>query len=175
MTLNRIASIAVLITVCNTGFADETSHQQAAAELLEVTHSDEIAASLIDEMKQLIDEIPQSDELNAEQSKLLTDFKLEMQTLITNTFGWSAMQEDYSKVYADAYTEEELKQLTAFYKTDLGQKLLEHGNDVAEALDQIPQQRIETLMPQMQQSAQAIMLKIEALGTKDSEATENKE
>lgn len=175
MTLNRIASIAVLIIVCNTGFADETSHQQAAAELLEVTHSDEIAASLIDEMKQLIDEIPQSDELNAEQSKLLTDFKLEMQTLITNTFGWSAMQEDYSKVYADAYTEEELKQLTAFYKTDLGQKLLEHGNDVAEALDQIPQQRIETLMPQMQQSAQAIMLKIEALGTKDSEATENTE
>lgn len=175
MTLKRIASIAVLTIACGTGFADEASHQQAAAELLKVTHSDEIAASLIDEMKQLIDEIPQSDELNAEQSKLLTDFKLEMQTLITNTFGWPVMLEDYSKVYADAYTEEELKQLTAFYKTDLGQKLLEHGNDVAEALDQIPQQRIETLMPQMQQSAQAIMLKIEALGTKDSEATENTE
>lgn len=175
MTLNRIASIALLIIICSNGVADETSHQQAAAELLKVTHSDEIATSLIVEMKQLIDEIPHGDELNAEQSKLLTDFKLEMQTLITDTFGWPAMQGDYTKVYADAYTEAELKQLTEFYKTDLGQKLLEHGNDVAEALDLIPQERIETLMPQMQQSAQAIMLKIEALSTKDSEATENTE
>lgn len=36
---------------------------------------------------------------------------------------WSALRDDYAELYAGAFTEEELREMTAFYRTPAGQKL----------------------------------------------------
>jgi uncharacterized protein len=36
---------------------------------------------------------------------------------------WEALREQYVEMYANAFTEDELRQMTDFYRTDVGQKL----------------------------------------------------
>ncbi|HEV7587359.1 MAG TPA: DUF2059 domain-containing protein [Longimicrobium sp.] len=36
---------------------------------------------------------------------------------------WDAMKDEYAELYAGAFTEEELREMTAFYRTPTGQKL----------------------------------------------------
>ena len=36
---------------------------------------------------------------------------------------WDAMKEEYAEIYAGAFTEEELREMAAFYRTPTGQKL----------------------------------------------------
>ncbi len=42
---------------------------------------------------------------------------------IARYVSWEALGEQYVQIYADSFTEDELRQMTDFYRTDVGQKL----------------------------------------------------
>ncbi|MEW5930618.1 MAG: DUF2059 domain-containing protein [Gemmatimonadota bacterium] len=46
----------------------------------------------------------------------------QLQEVFTEKMSWERLQPEYVRLYASLYTEDELRQLTAFYESPLGQK-----------------------------------------------------
>lgn len=46
-----------------------------------------------------------------------------LREFVARYVSWEALREQYVEIYADAFTEDELRQITDFYRSDAGQKL----------------------------------------------------
>jgi len=91
---------------------DDHSHRQAAETLLLVLGVDKSLPQIATQM--LDNQLKQHPQL-APQREVLQRF-------LTTYFTWESVKEDTISAYTHEFTEQELKQLTAFYKTPLGRK-----------------------------------------------------
>jgi hypothetical protein len=67
---------------------------------------------------------------------------------------WESLKPDFIQIYSEVFTEQEIKDLTAFYKTPLGQKLIEKMPEVSEKSMLIMQKRMPAMMADMQKTIQ---------------------
>ena len=158
-----------LILLSHTVMAASDSHTQAAFKLLEVTSSQTLTDGMVTEMKQLLSDIPAGESLTNEQQRLFQDFQASMHQLIESKLSWAKLKSEYAEIYTDSYSEDELTQLTTFYQTPLGQKLLDNAGTINAALADIPQKHLDTLMTEMQSAARTTMQKINELKQPPSE------
>ena len=154
--------------------ATSDSHTQAAIKLLEVTQSQSLTDGMVNEMKQLLGDIPVSDDLTQEQQKLFETFQIKMYLLIDTRLSWDTLKSEYADIYTESYTEEELNQLISFYESPLGQKLLANSETINTALADIPQHNLNILMTEMQTAAQAVTQEINQLKQKPTDDNSSK-
>ena len=73
-----------------------------------------------------------------------------IEAFFTKYMGWEAQRGDIAALYAKNYTTKELKALSKFYQTPLGQKTVQIMPQLAAASAQIGQSRMLKHMPEMQ-------------------------
>src|SRR5215467_11048632 len=100
---------------------DEHSHRKAAENLLIVM---EVDKSLPKVVEQVVDNQVQHNPQLAPQREVLQRF-------LTTYVNWESVKEETITAYTHTFTEPELQQLTAFYKTPLGKKAHEHMPQLA--------------------------------------------
>jgi len=113
----RILLCSCLITVALglspvVALGDEQSHRKAAENLLLVL---EVDMSLPKVVEQVVDNQVQHNPQLAPQREVLQRF-------LTTYVNWESVKEEAITAYTREFTEPELQQLTAFYKTPLGKK-----------------------------------------------------
>jgi hypothetical protein len=91
---------------------DEQSHRKAAETLLIVTEVDKSPPKLVAQVL----------EGQLQQNPQLVPHREVMQRFLTKYLHWESVKEDTITAYTQEFTEQELKQLTEFYKTPLGKK-----------------------------------------------------
>lgn len=148
---------STLLVLGQNVMATDASHTQAALKLLEVTNSHNLTEEMITEVKQRLDELSISEALNSQQTDLFEKFQRDMRALIDTRLKWDTLKIEYAAIYTRTYSESELTQLTTFYQTELGQKLLSNAGSVSHAFAQIPQRHMDELIPEMQIAAQQVM------------------
>jgi len=94
---------------------DEKSHRKAAETLLIVTNVDKSLPKIVEQV--LASQL--------QQNPQLAPYREIMQRFLNKYMNWESLKEDVMTAYTQEFTEPELKQLTAFYKTPLGQKAVE--------------------------------------------------
>jgi len=72
---------------------------------------------------------------------------------ISREFSWDKMKEDYITLYADTFTEEELKGIIAFYKSPAGQAFVQKQPELMKRSMELSQKMMLKLMPAMQAAA----------------------
>lgn len=80
----------------------------------------------------------------------------------TKYMGWEAQRGDIAALYAKNYTTEELKELSKFYQTPLGQKTIQLMPQLAAAGAQIGQSKMMQHMPEMKAMIEAELKNIHA-------------
>jgi hypothetical protein len=85
----------------------------AATELLVAMRAPEMLESSVRTMLDM--QLRNAPELQGVQD-VLRDF-------VARYVSWEALREQYVEIYAGAFTEDELRQMTDFYRSDVGQKL----------------------------------------------------
>jgi hypothetical protein len=114
---------------------------KAAQELLAAT---QMQTTLDKTMDQII-----STQMSA--APQLAPYKDALRAFYTKYLGWDAMKDDYAKLYVETFTEQELKDITAFYLTPTGKKSVELMPTLIAKGTQIGQQRLMAHMPELQQ------------------------
>ncbi|HEV3051761.1 MAG TPA: DUF2059 domain-containing protein [Longimicrobium sp.] len=89
-------------------------------------------------------------ELTPAVRKALRDFMEEH-------FRYEEMEPEFARAYADAFTEQELRDLAAFYRTPLGRRVVETQPEIMGATQRIAMERMQNLMPQLMQAIMAAM------------------
>ncbi len=98
---------------------------RAAERLVSAMHLESSWAPMQD---QLVREIHQA---FPDTSRFVKESERSMRELFAQRFTWEKMKPEYVRMYASLYTEDELRQLTTFYQSPVGQKSLRIAPEVA--------------------------------------------
>ena len=94
------------------GYTD--SHLQAAEELLVAAGTETMMGESTESMLQL----------QLQQMPEIAPFEDVMRSFLREHVSWEALRDDLVQIYAESFTETELRDILAFYQTETGQKAI---------------------------------------------------
>ena len=138
---NRVR-LAILLTslLPALGWADPQSHRQEVATLFKLTRMEAKINESVDNVLAL--QIQQNPQL-AQQQDVLRAF-------LERHIGWNSMKGPLTEMYVKTFTEEELKEMNAFYITPTGQKVILQLPDLVQARNRLAMQRIQENIGELQ-------------------------
>ncbi len=162
-----VAVLLIALTVgCCCARADEASKRAKAEQLFMLLRMDTMMDQLMNGVKkqvqQITESMPGADQATPEQKKQMTDFQQRVMDVVNQKIGWKALEPDFINLYASTYTEEELDGIVAFYKSPIGQKMIEKTPELTAKSTQITQQKMSELQPQLTQMVQDFMKQMAA-------------
>src|SRR4029453_9217343 len=110
--LSAAAVVLALAGSCTTVRADEASHRKAAEDMLKSMNIEKQMEAAIDQML----------DVQIKANPQIAQVKGVMKQFLTNPLRYSAIKDDPIKIYAPKFTESELKDLPAFYRTPVEKK-----------------------------------------------------
>jgi hypothetical protein len=116
------------------------SHRQEVETLFKLTHMEAKIQESVDSVVQR--ELQQNPQLQ-DQRKTLAAF-------LQKYIGWDAMKEDIAAMYMRAFSEQELKQMNAFYITPTGQKVITVVPELVQERNQLAMQRLQQHIGELQ-------------------------
>lgn len=122
--------------------AESDSHRQAVEKLFELTHMQQKIEVSVNNVLAL--QLQQTPALS-EHEDLLTSF-------LEKNIGWTGMKDNLISMYMDAFTEQELNNINAFYSTPDGQKLIQRLPELIQQRDRLAMQRIQENIGELQQA-----------------------
>jgi hypothetical protein len=141
--------------------ADDATKRAKAEQLFTVLRMDQMMDQLMDgvmkQVEQITQSMPGTDQVTPEQKKQIADFQQRILALVNQKLGWKALEPDFITLYATTYTEEELDGILAFYKSPVGQKMLEKTPELMAKSTEITQQKMRQIQPEMNQMIQDFM------------------
>jgi hypothetical protein len=132
--------------------ADEASKRAKIDELFTVMHMDRTMQQLMDAMEKQV--IPMTQQMFGggvpePLKQQVADMQKQMFQLIEQQMGWKAMEPAYVEIYARNFTEDQIDDIVAFYKTPTGAALLDKLPALTTEGMQAAQAKMVTLEPQI--------------------------
>lgn len=137
--------------------ADEASRRAAVEELLRSMRADEMMNNVIAKQKEAMAKmLPSLMPKDVPPSALgqAQEIQGKVMEVVYKQLTWESLKPDFIEIYSEVFTEREIKDLTAFYQTPLGQKLLEKMPEITGKSMGLMQKRMATIMPEMQKVIQ---------------------
>lgn len=125
--------------------ADTASHRAAADSLLNLMDMDKMMSQSVDQMLQI----------QVKQNPSLAQYETQMRSFLNKYLSWASMKDDMLNIYTSEFSEDELKQLTAFYQTPLGKKTVSKMPALMQKGAEISQKRLQEHLPELQAAIQA--------------------
>ncbi|MDX6765415.1 MAG: DUF2059 domain-containing protein [Candidatus Methylacidiphilales bacterium] len=147
----------LLLATSTCGWADETSHLAAARELLQVTRAEQLLTQSLgpveDTQRRLVQKLTTS--LDVETAQRVADEILKATNeIVMKDLSWTAMEVPYARAYMNAFSEEDLRVMSQFYKSPLGQKVLDKTPGLMTDIITLTTAKTEQVLPQMRQAAE---------------------
>lgn len=138
-----VAAVLVLAVVsfCVVAQAYTEEHLGAAEELLIVMNVEGTLSETLDVMIST----------QLQQAPEIAQFEGVLRTFLAKYMSWEYLKDYFVEIYAGAFTEEELREVVAFYRTDVGQKLIRLTPELMNKGMEIGQQIVMDHMPELQQ------------------------
>ncbi|MGD0620352.1 MAG: DUF2059 domain-containing protein [Bryobacteraceae bacterium] len=122
MFLARI--IVVLALFIPAGLAADQDKRALAEEVLTLTHPEKMIDQIMDQMSNMVHQQMQGMNVPDDKKALVDQVAQEEMSYIREKLDWAKLKPAYVDIYADIFTEEELRQVADFYKSPGGQAFL---------------------------------------------------
>ena len=123
---------------------EKSGHYKAAEDLMAAMN-----------MPQTLDaSIPQMVEMQVKGNPILVAKQEAFTAFMMKHSSWKALGAQYIKIYMEEYTESDLKELAAFYRTDLGKKLAAKQIGLSIKAGQLGQNVVQANMAELMQIMQ---------------------
>jgi hypothetical protein len=158
----KFASVAIAMAALSTlpARAAGPEAMQLAHQILDLTHASAMADQMLSQMMQGL-----GNELNQANPGRQADVQTVLSQVVAPEFKQSVpgLMEQNAKAYADNFSVDELKQIIAFYQTDLGRKMADKQPALAHAQSEIDdrfgQQFFQRVGPKLDQALAARRLR----------------
>jgi uncharacterized protein len=134
-------------------YAQEAPRKQLAEELLNLLKVQENIGKSFEMVKQMLP--AQVERMSAAAGKTNAVAGAQEQTsrmldVIAKELSWENLKGDYVNLYADTFTEEELRSIIAFYRSPIGQTFIEKQPGLMKKSMELSQKLMLKLMPKIQ-------------------------
>jgi len=131
--------------------ASGSSHEQAARELFDLVGGKDLARSASLAMLNQFKSNPE-----------LAPYEDVFKTWIDKVWAESDMGREFVRLYTESFTEDELRQVIAFYKTPVGQKTLQKMPELLQQGMAYGQRQAQAHLPELQEAIAARKAELEA-------------
>lgn len=153
----RTAVIVLAFTLPVAAHADDASQRAKAEQLIALQHTEKsvqlIAANITSQLDDAADRAAGPD-ATADQKTRIDDFKKQAAQLVDSNLGWTSMKPALIDLYVKAFTEDQLDQILAFYKTPAGVALLEKMPELNKQFGDLGNTRVASMRDQLQKAYQ---------------------
>ena len=105
---------------------------RAAERLVAVMRLERNWAPLTEQMiRNMHQAVPDTGRLSAGSARFRETMEKQLREIFAAKMSWERVEPEYVRLYASLYTEDELRQLTAFYESPVGQKSIHIQPEVA--------------------------------------------
>ena len=135
-----LAFACMTALVAGSARADEASHRKAAMELFQQ----------MDMAKVLNASMEASLKVQVQSNPAIARYEPQLRAFFAKYMSWDSIQDDFAKLYMKAFSEAEMKQLVAFYKTPVGKKALNEMPSLMQQGAQLGMERVQAHMGELQ-------------------------
>ncbi len=150
-----IVCLCLMASLClHSARADAVSKTRKVHEMLTAMHLEETTNRLEQAQEERIESMSQQQlaglVLDGDQKKSYSEFREKVVALLRGAASWKALEPDILKLYSDAYSEEEIDGILAFYRTPVGRTMLAKTPQLTDQSIAISQRRMADLAPRIQ-------------------------
>ncbi len=146
--MKKTLIIILLLSTFNT--LGETNKRQLAEELIVLTNVESTINVMYDQMGKMTQGMSQQLGIKPSESEFFEKYMARMFSLMKEEMNWEKMKEPTIEIYIKHYTEKELQDIVAFYKTKSGKSMVSKMPLVMEDSMVITQSMLKDFLPKMQ-------------------------
>jgi hypothetical protein len=152
----KIVLAAGFALVSSLAFADapktkpEDAKTKLAIELMQITHYDKTMQAMQGQVRTMMEKQFDSFAKCDAALPVIRQFSGAIGEKVSVVFGSEELKVDIASVYAEVFSEDELKEIIEFYQSPLGRKLLDRMPDLMQKSMQISQDRVKSMMPELE-------------------------
>ena len=150
-----IIAISLLCFSASAAYGDDAVKRAKIEEFFKLAKMDETLSQTLqamsDQVKAAMARQMASVKPPPEMEKLSSEFQEKLFALLFDAMTWEKLKPAYLKLYADAFSEEQIDDILAFYKSPGGQALVEKTPLLMRDAMAVAQERLAEAEPQMQQ------------------------
>lgn len=121
--------------------APAASHVQAAEQMLVASDAENAMRRGIQRMM----------DVQAEQNPVIASMRDILDDFYARHMSWERMKPEMVRLYTSTFTEAELRELTAFYRTEIGRKMSERMPEIMARSTEMSQRIVQEHMPELTQ------------------------
>ena len=152
--LSLAIAIAVLHLTSAAGHADQVSKSAKVEEFFRLAKMDEMLRQTLtlatNQFKSGVIQQMLGVKLPPEMEKRVDAFEEKVTAAIGDALAWEKLKPDYVKLFAGAYTEAEIDDILAFYRSPTGQSMVAKSPSLMAKSGEIVQQRLSETQSQVQ-------------------------
>ncbi|GAB0110725.1 MULTISPECIES: DUF2059 domain-containing protein [Pseudoalteromonas] len=142
-------------------YAEQNTKQQKIDELIKVMNLDSMVDSMYGQVEGMMKGMSDQMGVKPSEQAIFDKYYGDMTTVLKTEMSWAKMQPMMVNVYDKHFSEQEIADMLAFYKTDTGQKILEKMPVVMQESMQMSQSLMKDAMPKIQTLAQQLSDELE--------------
>jgi hypothetical protein len=138
-----------------------TASAESVDQLMTLTNVDGMIQNLYGQMDQMMFSMAQNMGIQPSEQALFDDYMTKLSALIRSEITWDKLKEPVLAIYVDNFTQQEVNDMVAFFKTESGQSMVRKMPHVMQQNMQLSQQKMMSLMPQVRELALQFEQKVE--------------
>lgn len=143
-----------------TVYAEEGVEKATVEELLEVTNVKSIVDTMYFEIDQMLEGLAAQLEISVEEQPIFDKYIVKVNASVKEQISWEKMKDPMIDLYMKHYTEKEIKDILAFYKTDTGKSLVKKMPVVMQDSIQLSQSMFKMTLPRIQELAEELQTEL---------------
>jgi hypothetical protein len=140
--------LALSLPVC--GFAEEAGKRESVEELINLMQMDSIVDSMYTQMEPIAQDMAQNLGIEPSEQKYFEKFMSQYVALMKEEMSWEKMKEPMIDIYQKNFTENEIQDMVAFYKSETGRSVIRKMPAVIEDSVGMSQSILKSFYPKLQ-------------------------
>jgi len=158
--MSRIKLLIALALLPLCAAAQDQSHIDAARELMDLMNADQAIEQSYDQVYPHLAGMADQLGITEEQRPVFERYLEKMVAAMKEEMSWEKMEPHIVKAYVSVYSEAELRELSGFYASPLGQKFVAKMPELMEATMQMTQEMMQDFIPRMQEIQEEMMTEL---------------
>jgi hypothetical protein len=151
-TLLLVMAIVALSVLSPAAYGDETSQKAIVEDLLKTMKVDQITKPVFDQVRSMMEQKFAQMGAPEDMRPILKKYTDKLVDTMEQSLSWQNIKEDMINVYVHLFTEDELKGMLAFYKSPVGQSVI----DKMPATLQLSMAAMQKHMPEVQEKVKKL-------------------
>jgi len=155
--MSKLILFATLALLSINVFGQQQSHTDAAKQLLDLMNADQSIEQAYGQMYSQLSGMAEQLGITEDQRPMFESYLERMVVVMKEELSWERMEPFVIDAYVSVYSEEELKELSEFYASPIGQKFVAKMPELMQATMEMSQKMMGELIPRITKIQQELV------------------